>query len=292
MGRVVCIHGIAQELKSSESLLAEWAPSLCGGVSNAGGRLDPTDVDMAFYGILFRPPGSKGTADIPNYKPGDVDDPLEIALVEEIYDALDESAPGNKGAKGKATQRTIGHMLQAIGATPFFGNATQRVVIWFLKQVRRYVTEPDIRRAAQQSLIDRIGMETRVVVAHSLGSVVAYETLYAHPEFPVHMLITLGSPLGMPALLPRFVPPVGPNSAPWPAGLERWVNVADAADIVALRKELRPLFGDRVLDQVVHNGATMHNVLPYLTAPQTGRAILAGLRAGTDTSLVLGTDIV
>ena len=82
---------------------------------------------------------------------------------------------------------------------------------------RRYVTEPDIRRAAQQSLIDRIGAETRVVVAHSLGSVVAYETLCAHPEFPVRTLITLGSPLGTPALLPRLVPPVRPGSAQWPA---------------------------------------------------------------------------
>jgi hypothetical protein len=277
MGRVVCIHGIAQELKSSESLLAEWAPSLCGGVSSAGGRLDPADVDMAFYGILFRPPGSKGAPEIPNYKAGDVDASLEIALIEEIYDALGESTSGGSGAKTGAAQRTVGHMLQAIASTPFFGNATQRVVIWFLKQVRRYVTEPDIRRAAQQSLIDRIGTESRVVVAHSLGSVVAYETLCAHPEFPVRTLITLGSPLGTPALLPHLVPLVRPDSAQWPPGLERWVNIADAADIVALRKQLRPLYGDRVLDQVVHNGATMHDVLPYLTAPQTGRAILAGL---------------
>ena len=277
MSRVLCIHGIAQELKSSESLLAEWVPSLCGGISNAGGRLDPANVDMAFYGVLFRPPGSKGTAEIPNYKPGDVDDPLEIALVEEIYDALGESAAGGNGAKAGVAHRTVGHMLQVIAATPFFGNAAQRVAIWFLKQVHRYVTEPDIRRAAQQSLIDRIRPETSVLVAHSLGSVVAYQTLCAHPEFPVRTLITLGSPLGIPALLPHFVPPVHPGSTHWPTSLERWVNVADAADIVAFRKQLQPLYGEQILDQVVHNGATMHNVLPYLTAPQTGRAILAGL---------------
>lgn len=277
MDRVVCIHGIAQELKSSDSLLAEWAPSLCGGVSNAGGRLDPAEVHMAFYGGLFRPPGSKGATDIPNYKPGDVDHPLEIALVGDIYDALDEPGPSSSGAKAGAAQRTVGHMLQAIASTPYFGHATQRVVIWFIKQVRRYVTEPNIRGAAQQSLIDCIGTETRIVVAHSLGSVVAYETLCARPDFPVRTLITLGSPLGTPALLSRFVPPVRLGSAQWPAGLERWFNIADAADIVALRKELRPLYGDLVLDQVVHNGATMHNVLPYLTAPQTGRAILSGL---------------
>jgi hypothetical protein len=277
MSRVVCIHGIAQELKSRESLLAEWTPSLCGGVSNEGGRLDPADVDMAFYGLLFRPPGSKDAAEIPNYRPGDMEDPLEIALVNEIYDALGESASGGGAAKAGAAQRTVGHMLQAIAGTPFFGSEMQRVVIWLLKQVRRYVTEPDIRRAAQRTLIDRIGPETRVVVAHSLGSVVAYETLCTYPELPVRTLITLGSPLGMPALLPRLAPPVRPDGAEWPAGLGRWVNIADAADVVALRKRLRPLYGERVTDQLVHNGVTMHDVRPYLTAPQTGRAILAGL---------------
>jgi hypothetical protein len=278
MGRVVCIHGIAQELKSSESLLAEWAPSLCGGVSNAGGQLDPADVDMAFYGLLFRPPGSsKATGEIPNYKPGDLDDPIEIALVGEMYDALSGSTLGGAGAKAGVAQRTVSQMLQAIAAAPFFGGAAQKVVIWFLKQVRRYVREPNVRHAARQSLIDCIGTEARVVVAHSLGSVVAYETLWAHPEFPVRTLITLGSPLGMPALLPHLVPQVQQAGACWPASLEHWVNVADAADIVALRKQLRPLYGDRVHDHIVHNGATMHHVLPYLTAPQTGRAILAGL---------------
>ena len=38
---------------------------------------------------------------------------------------------------------------------------------------------------------------TEVIVAHSLGSVVAYEALCAHPEWPVRNLVTLGSPLGI-----------------------------------------------------------------------------------------------
>ncbi|MEH2535131.1 hypothetical protein V1277_005572 [Bradyrhizobium sp. AZCC 1588] len=277
MSQVVCIHGIAQQLKSRESLLAEWAPSLCGGVSNAGGNLDPADVDMAFYGILFRVPGSKDAAQIPAYKPGDLDDPLEIALAEEMYAVIRSQSEPGSDEPTKAGERTVAHLLQAIAKTPFFGNVSQRVVIWFLKQVRRYVTEPKIRQDAQQSLIERIGADTRVVVSHSLGTVVAYETLCARPDLPVRTLITLGSPLGIPALLPRLAPPVGPGTAQWPDGLKNWVNIADQADLVALRKELRPVYGDRLLDQIVHNGATMHNVLPYLTAKQTGRAILEGL---------------
>ena len=45
------------------------------------------------------------------------------------------------------------------------------------------------------------------MVGHSLGSVVAYEALCAHPEWPVRALVTLGSPLGIRNLIfDRLVP--------------------------------------------------------------------------------------
>ena len=35
-------------------------------------------------------------------------------------------------------------------------------------------------------------------MAHSLGTVVAYEALHAHPGLHVYLLVTLGSPLALP----------------------------------------------------------------------------------------------
>ena len=94
--------------------------------------------------------------------------------------------------------------------------------------------------------------DTWVVVGHSLGSVVAYEALCAHPEWPVRALVTLGSPLGIRNLIfERLVPaPVigktGKLAGAWPGRAQAWTNVADAADVVALTKDLRPLFGPDV----------------------------------------------
>lgn len=280
MSRVLCVHGIAQEFKSRESLLSDWEPSLRGGVSNARGSLDSSDIDMAFYGLLFRPSGAKGGLEIPDFRPGDVEQGLEAELIADLFNALEAPVTMPEATKGPATQRSVAHMLQAIAGTPVFGKLSQRVVIWFLKQVHRYLTEQPVRQAAQQSLLDRVGDDTRVIVAHSLGTVVAYETLCANSGLPVHTLVTLGSPLGMPALLPHLIPAGRAGRAEWPGGLEQWFNIADAADVVALRKRLRPLFGERVIDEAVNNGATMHDVLPYLTAPETGRAVLAGLALG------------
>jgi hypothetical protein len=40
-----------------------------------------------------------------------------------------------------------------------------------------------------------------------------------------------------------------------PGSVRHWTNLADESDVVALAKDLRPLFGERGGWQVVHNGA-------------------------------------
>jgi hypothetical protein len=63
----------------------------------------------------------------------------------------------------------------------------------------------------------------------------------------------------------------------WPGAGRSWSNVADEGDVVALVKDLRPAFGAEVDCWVVDNGARAHKITPYLTAVETGRAIVAGL---------------
>jgi pimeloyl-ACP methyl ester carboxylesterase len=160
----------------------------------------------------------------------------------------------------------------------------ERALIFDLKQVRRYFHEPDVRRTALERVAEAVTSDTRVLVGHSLGSVVAYEALCAHPEWPVRALVTLGSPLGIPNLIfDRLVPapardPVsGALRGGWPGSVAWWTNVADQGDVVALVKDLRPRFGERVRGFLVDNGASAHDVRPYLTAVETGRAVAFAL---------------
>jgi len=125
----------------------------------------------------------------------------------------------------------------------------------------------------------KVTAATRVIVAHSLGSIVAYETLCAHPEWNVHALVTLGSPLGVRDLIfDALTPTPVDGRGQWP-GVASWVNIADQGDIVALVKKLAPLFGDRVVDRLVYNGWSSHDVARYLTSQETGKAIAEGLDA-------------
>ena len=102
----------------------------------------------------------------------------------------------------------------------------------------------------------------------------AYETLCAHPEWPVRTLITLGSPLGTRNLIfDRLEPTPTKGRGAWPGGLRHWTNVADTGDIVALEKDLRSLFGDDVEDRRVFNGPDAHSIRAYMTARETGEAV-------------------
>ena len=156
-------------------------------------------------------------------------------------------------------------------------------MLFDLQQVRQYMTDQEVRRAVQNRVAAQVGENTRVVVGHSLGSVVAYEALCAHPGWPVRALVTLGSPLGIRNLIfNRLVPAPaaqdgGGMAGAWPGAASSWVNVADASDVVALVKDLRPLFGSGVACYLVHNGSHVHDVRPYLTAAETGAAIAAGI---------------
>ena len=104
----------------------------------------------------------------------------------------------------------------------------------------------------------------------------------AGPETPT-LTPALGSPLGIRNLIfDQLVPAPAPRDSgelvgAWPGGTRSWVNVADAGDVVALVKDLRPLFSARVACYLVHNGSHAHDVRPYLTAAETGAAIAAGL---------------
>jgi hypothetical protein len=285
MTRVVLVHGIAQQVKGPETLLADWYPALADGlVLAAGAELARDEVSMAFYGDLFRPTGHRGFGES-ELDASDVQEGIERDLLLQWWTSASERET-RVGGPGAATRlRTpvlVQRALDALSHSAFFSGLSERAMIGSARQVRRYFTEPEVRAAIQDRLARAVSRDTEVVVAHSLGSVVAYEALCAHPEWPDLTLITLGSPLAVRNLVfNRLLPPPTDGRARWPAPVKRWTNIADAGDVVALAKELAPVFGDRIRDLLVHNGAKAHDVRPYLTARDTGLVVAEALRDGS-----------
>ena len=97
MARIVGVHGIAQQVRGPEVLRAAWAPALRDGVLLSGARPpDEADLEIAFYGDLFRAKGGKAVGD-PPYSTADVEEGFEQELLEAWWAeaaASDDAVPG------------------------------------------------------------------------------------------------------------------------------------------------------------------------------------------------------
>ncbi|MFF5205961.1 hypothetical protein [Streptosporangium sp. NPDC000396] len=119
-------------------------------------------------------------------------------------------------------------------------------------------------RAAVAEVIRR--NQPKVVIAHSLGSVVTYETLWANPDLEVDLLITLGSPLGMRNVIFERLSPAPVNGrGARPRQVRRWVNIADKDDIAAIPPGLRACFTGVDQEALVNlDWLDFHTVEKYL----------------------------
>lgn len=292
MPAIVCVHGIGQQRGGEALLLKDWWPAMSDGLSRAGaaGLVAESQVAAAYYGDLFRPPGRFLAAGDPPYTAADVEDGFEQELLAAWWRSAAESdpavAPPDLAGSLLAVPRSVQAGLLALSGSKFFANMALRAMVADLKQVRAYLFDEHTRTAVRTRIDTLITDETRVVVAHSLGSVAAYEALCARPGHNVRALITLGSPLGIPNLVFHRLRPApsghgGPLRGAWPGGEHLvWTNLADSGDVVALAKDLKPRFGPRVRCAVVDNGAHAHSAVPYLTDRLCGEAVAAGLVRG------------
>jgi len=83
---------------------------------------------------------------------------------------------------------------------------------------------PPPDHTAQHCVEKVITDQTRVLVGHSLGTVVAYEALCAHPEWPVRTFVSLGSPLGISILIFELLRPA-PEGHPAPSEGRETINL-------------------------------------------------------------------
>ncbi|MDP5181597.1 hypothetical protein QOZ88_03020 [Blastococcus sp. BMG 814] len=111
-----------------------------------------------------------------------------------------------------------------------------------------------------------------VVVAHSLGSIIAYDVLRElGTECEVPLFVTVGSPLGITEIQDLVTTPLAV-----PAGVTAWRNVADGRDLVALDRTIRPEYApaDRTSDFLVVNGSDNHHgIREYLRTGPVRSAI-------------------
>jgi hypothetical protein len=150
-----------------------------------------------------------------------------------------------------------------------------------------YVVDESKRCAAEQrvgSVIESAAREKRpvVVVAYSLGSLVAFGYLNARPptaEAPDLRFITLGSPLGVRELRELMLGELG-DTLRVPRGVRTWENVYDPYDMFSAPLE-RIVSARGVRDRVAQTTSSndAHQIDRYLRDRSTGAALARALCA-------------
>lgn len=284
MSVVVGVHGVGHQYGGEDSLKASWLPAVRDGLRRADGEalaeaLGEADLQCAFFGDLFRPAGKSA-----------LDPPLTADQITERWEEdllaawhseaarVDAGVPAPDAQTKIRAPSSVQRALDALSQSAFFAGLAEKALILDLKQVRRYLRDHEVRRLAQERLGLAIRTDTRIVIAHSLGSIVAYEALCRHPEWPVTDLLTIGSPLGIRNLIFDSLEPAPKNGlGVWPEGVKRWTNIADGGDVVALVKKLAPRFGSDIVDRLTTNGASAHDAIRYLTTREAGHAVAAAI---------------
>ena len=152
-----------------------------------------------------------------------------------------------------------------------------------------------LRELLKQELRTRLANNEKVLlIGHSLGSVIAYDTLWelSHEEkLPgkIDMFLTIGSPLGMNYVQKRLMGHDKEAKDKYPTNIRHWVNIASVGDIVAVEREFAKSYKEMITLNMVDSiedhcsgiynffrneeGLNVHRSYGYLVNPAVGKVI-------------------
>jgi hypothetical protein len=238
--KLVLIHGRAQQRKDSVALKAEWIASLRAGLAKSGLDLPVPESDIRFpyYGdTLDQLAAGADPADAAKVI---IRGPESDAEREFIRDVLEEVRKKAKITNAEIAAEVVERgplnwgwvqgILKVIDRKVPFGSGAS--VALFTRDVFQYLTKGGIRDHIEAGVLQAINPnEPTVVVAHSLGTVVAYNLLRREGKtrnWDVPLFMTLGSPLGVSRIRQSLAPTT------YPACAKNWFNAFDERDVVAL----------------------------------------------------------
>jgi hypothetical protein len=238
--KVIFVHGRSQGGKNAEELQLFWKGCLDRTFRSAGMTWPETvKVEFPFYaddldrmmahvdaplidGILLRGERNVGSRES-----------LRVEMISEILeergirdDAVLSHFQGQPLEQGPQNWRWVLAMLRALDSTPIGGDAIDAIT----RDVWVYISFGGVRAKIDAIIGAAIPNDPCIVVAHSLGTIIAYNVLSKRtPRFSaVPLFVTLGSPLGMRTISSRLRPIATPPA------VAKWFNARDRRDVIAL----------------------------------------------------------
>lgn len=188
---------------------------------------------------------------------------------------------------------------------PFFISLLPKPMSMSVHETKRYFNNGDniaceIREMLKHELRSRLKNNEKIlIIGHSLGSVIAYDTLweFSHEEnFPgkIDMFLTIGSPLGLNFVQNKLNGHDQYGKKKYPTNIHQWVNISSVGDIVALEKNLSDNFKEMLSLGIIESitdhykgiynyfrneeGLNCHRSYGYLVNPAVGMVIADWLK--------------
>lgn len=270
---VIGIHGLNN--KPEPHILRDWwIAAISEGISrNCGGQKVDVDFELAYWAdVMYSAPVAPTEQAEPYVAAGGSGSlPRAGSLIRTIAAAL--------------IREGVGKVLEVV-----FGAAVAEKVKTRAPDLRRYKYDRATRDAVQERLSERLraayaGGRQIMLIAHSMGSIIAYDVLRdagrTLPGLRISHFVTVGSPLGLAAVKEVSVAPLRV-----PECVARWSNIADPRDRVArwdtrLSSDYREnSAGVVVTDHLVINGYVSpsgkpnpHKIYGYLRTPEISELI-------------------
>lgn len=231
---------------------------------------------------------------------------IDAASVEAV---IDQEAPSIEDiAEATSWKRKLTRGIYALGdMLPFLipHVANERMEV-HLRDLRRYLRDENgiaehTRRMLKVPLSAALKGGHRVLlIAHSMGSVIAYDALWemsrgARDHLRLDLLLTMGSPLGQRYMQKRLKGARETGHMRYPNNIRRWKNVAAVGDLTALDPYLANDFEEMLElgllesfeDEVTFTHFRLDGVLNvhaeygYLVNERTARTVTEWWRSGS-----------
>ena len=271
---VIGIHGLSNK-PPRETLETDWKKAIQEGLQRNEGR---TAGDIPFELVYWRDwnyPNPKTLAEIDEpYRRAHGDDPLPT-YKDGFWDTLRAEASELGGGASDWLKQRFGVSTEIIDQV--LGLKFRDLALYYDDDTKREDLRSRFAKAVQKHAGKRI-----MVIAHSMGSIVAYDVLrelgQSSPQLEVGHCLTIGSPLGLPYV--KYKIASENDRVRTPTVVRKWTNLADRRDLVAADTHLSDDFGPnvsgvQVRDDLVLNGyvspagkPNYHKIYGYLRTPE------------------------
>ena len=298
---LVYVHGIGEQ-PPREHLKQQWDFALFGRELGARSR-------MAYWADITHPaqagPARKGRRSVAQ-RDGDawrarLDAPAAARVA--VFEASLKGQLGLLPSQSNSATRGLGKKVLPLPSS-LRRPLSKLFLESFIADTAAYFFAPGLRERIQNRLREELvaaGNQPVTLVAHSQGSIIAYEVLSKRGAglSALDAWVTIGSPLGI-MEVQDFLQPA---ALVVPSAVPRWWNFSDPLDPVALDKGLANDFapsatGTRVQDDVIVNrqsrrlwGFNPHSAVGYLAHPSVRRVVNSAMRMDSMARFVIARDV-